>query len=211
MPGHFFWGERKVDALHAFAFGVSLAIAIGPVALLIINNGLNHGIGVAVRSGSGAAVADLVYSLIAFLVGARAVTAFSAYHGTIHVLSGALLIVIGAWLAYRTRSAHTPRNLKSRPERDPKGFRVTLLLTLANPLTLVIFLGFAAQLSLAGDSGTAIRLSLCVFVGSLLVQMALALFGASLGKWITDRRVINVLNFASAVAIIAFGVKGMLS
>lgn len=200
-----------MDALHAFAFGVSLAIAIGPIALLIINNGLNHGIGVAVRSGFGAAVADLVYSVIAFLVGARVVMALSAYQGVIHVLSGGLLIAIGAWLAYKMQPANTLRNFTSGPGRDPKGFRVTLLLTLANPLTLVIFLGFAAQLSLAGDSSTAIMLSLCVFLGSLLVQTALALFGASLGKWITDRRVINVLNFASAMAIIAFGVKGMLS
>jgi threonine/homoserine/homoserine lactone efflux protein len=88
---------------------------------------------------------------------------------------------------------------------------VTLLLTLANPLTLAIFLGFAGQLSLDGDSRTAVFLSLCVFAGSLLVQMIFAILGGSLGKWVTDRRAIRVLNFISAVAIIAFGVRGLLS
>ncbi len=201
-----------MNALHAFMFGISLAIAIGPIALLIINNGLNYGIGVAVRSGFGAAAADLLYSLIALLVGARVVAALSAYERTIHILSGALLITIGAWLAFKsTRRADPAREPAWRPEPEPKAFRVTFLLTISNPLTLVIFLGFAGQLSLAGDSGAAITLSLCIFFGSLLVQLALALLGASLGKWITDRRVIGVLNFVSAMAIITFGVKGMLS
>ena len=200
-----------MNALHAFVFGVSLAIAIGPIALLIINNGLNHGIGVAVRSGFGAAAADLLYSLTAFLLGARVVAVLGAHERVIHMMSGALLVAIGVWLAYKTQLAYAARAPALRPELDPKGFRITFVLTLANPLTLVIFLGFAAQLSLAGDSGAAILLSLCVFLGSLLVQMGLAVLGASLGKWITDRRVINVLNSASAVAIVAFGVKGMLS
>jgi threonine/homoserine/homoserine lactone efflux protein len=201
-----------MNALHAFMFGISLAIAIGPIALLIINNGLNYGIGIAVRSGFGAAAADLLYSLIALLVGARVVAALSAYERTIHILSGALLISIGIWLAFKsTLWADPARDPAWRPESDPKAFRVTFLLTIANPLTLVIFLGFAGQLSLAGDSSAAISLSLCIFFGSLLVQLAVALLGASLGKWITDRRVIGVLNLTSAMAIIAFGVKGMLS
>jgi putative Ca2+/H+ antiporter (TMEM165/GDT1 family) len=40
--------------------------------------------------------------------------------------------------------------------------------------------------------------------------MALALLGASLGKWITDPRSIRVLNFTSAIAIAAFGLYGVL-
>jgi hypothetical protein len=40
--------------------------------------------------------------------------------------------------------------------------------------------------------------------------MALALLGASLGKWITDPRSIRVLNFTNAIAIAAFGLYGVL-
>ena len=201
-----------MNAMRAFMFGISLAIAVGPIALLIINYGLNFGIGVAVRSGFGAAAADLLYSVIALLVGARVAAMLSAYEQAIHILSGVLLVTIGVWLAFKsTRRADPARDRAWRLEPDPKAFRVTFLLTVANPLTFVIFLGFAGQLSLAGDSGVAISLSLCIFFGSLLVQLVLALLGASLGKWITDRRVIGVLNFTSAMAIIAFGVKGILS
>ena len=66
-----------MNALHAFLFGVSLAIAIGPIALLIIHNGLNHGVSLAVRSGLGAATADLLYSIVAFIIGARVLEALN--------------------------------------------------------------------------------------------------------------------------------------
>lgn len=201
-----------MNALHAFLFGISLAIAIGPIALLIIHNGLNHGMSVAVCSAVGAATADLLYSLVAFIIGARVVAALSTHGRAIHVVSGAALIGVGLWLGARTaRPARTSDEV--RKQADPKrvGFRVTLLLTLANPLTLAIFFGFAGQLSLGGDSRVAVFLSFCVFMGSLLVQMMFALLGVSLGKWVTDPRAISVLNFVSAVAIIAFGVKGILS
>jgi threonine/homoserine/homoserine lactone efflux protein len=201
-----------MNALHAFLFGISLAIAIGPIALLIIQNGLNHGINVAVRSGFGAATADLLYSIVAFIIGARVVSALSAHDRVIHIVSGAALIGVGAWLATRAVSpVRRSDEAQTHADRDRAGFWVTLLLTLANPLTLAIFLGFAGQLSLGGDSRTAVFLSFCVFLGSLLVQMMFALLGASLGKWVTDRRAIGVLNFASAMAIIAFGVRGLLS
>lgn len=201
-----------MNALHAFLFGVTLAIAIGPIALLIINNGLNHGLVVAVRSGFGAASADLLYSIVAFLVGARVVAALSGHEKAIHIVSGGALIAVGVWLALKVlRGPGTVKEERTDAGSGPKGFWVTFLLTVANPLTLAIFLGFAGQLSLDGDNRVAILLSLCVFLGSLLIQMALALLGASLGKWITDPRSIRVLNFVSAIAIAAFGLYGVLS
>jgi threonine/homoserine/homoserine lactone efflux protein len=201
-----------MTALHAFLFGLSLAIAIGPIALLIIHNGLNHGASLAVRSGLGAATADLLYSLVAFLVGVRVVETLNAYEREIHVVSGLALMSVGVWLGVNAlRVAKASGATSARAEHQGAGFWATLLLTLANPLTLAIFLSFAGQLSLGGDNGTVVFLSVCVFLGSLAVQLMLALLGASLGKWVTDRRAISVLNFVSALAIIAFGVRGVLS
>src|SRR5215470_4329198 len=166
-PGHSFLGVNEMNAIHAFLFGITLAIAIGPIALLIINNGLNHGLSVAVRSGFGAATADLLYSIVAFLVGARVVAALSDHEKTIHVASGAALIAVGIWLAIKALGKPQATNETNAVESGPKGFWVTFLLTVANPLTLAIFLGFAGQLSLDGDNRLAILLSLCVFLGSL--------------------------------------------
>src|SRR5262245_29784361 len=90
-----------MNALHAFVFGFSLAIAIGPIALLIVNNGVNHGLRVALRSALGAASADFVYALLAFSVGSEVISTLNAYEAGIRTFSGLLLIAIGAWLAWK--------------------------------------------------------------------------------------------------------------
>jgi len=202
-----------MNALHALVFGFTLAIAIGPIALLIIHNGINHGLLVAVRSGVGAAAADLVYSLLAFAVGSSVMAALTSHAQLIRVVSALLLIGIGAWLAWealhsraRQQTGATSGNRGFAP-----GFWTTFGLTLANPLTLVIFIGFAGQLSPGGDSLEAFYYSVCIFLGSLIVQMGLALLGASIGKWLANPRVIAVLNFGSGAAIVAFGLRGLMA
>jgi threonine/homoserine/homoserine lactone efflux protein len=200
-----------MDLMHAFIFGFSLAIAIGPIALLIVHNGANHGLRVAVRSGVGAATADLIYALLAFSVGNEIIVVLNAYAGAIRGFSALLLIAIGAWLAWRAVSWRDRTVAAAPHERGSvPGFWITLGLTLSNPLTLALFLGFAGQLSRDGDRLTAIYCSLFVFLGSLIVQLALALLGASIGKWLANARAIAMLNFASGVAILGFGIRGLI-
>lgn len=205
-----------MNALNALIFGFTLAIAIGPIALLIIHNGINHGLAVGVRSGVGAAAADLVYSLFAFAVGSGVIAELVSRPQLMRlsrIAGAALLIVIGAWLAWKALHPRTktPVDAASRSRVRAPGFWATFALTLANPLTLVIFIGFAAQLSPGGDSLAALYYSVCVFLGSLVVQMGLALLGASIGKWLANPRVIAVLNFVSGAAIVAFGLRGLMA
>ena len=54
----------------AFLFGVIVAGAIGPIALLIFGTGARQGLAAGAYAGFGAALADLAYALAAFLAGA---------------------------------------------------------------------------------------------------------------------------------------------
>lgn len=202
-----------MNALRALAFGFALAIAIGPIALLIIYNGINHGLPVAVRSGVGAATADLIYSLLAFAVGGGILAALTSHARLIRIGSALMLIGIGAWMAWRALRSRSSIEFGANSRSSPlsPGFWTTLGLTLANPLTLVIFIGFAGQLSPGGDSLELLYYSACIFLGSLVVQMGLALLGASIAKWLANQRVIAVLNFGSGVAIAAFGLRGLIA
>jgi len=202
-----------MSAVHALVFGFSLAIAIGPIALLIIQNGINHGLPVAVRSGIGAATADLVYSVLAFAAGDGLLAVFTSHAQLIRVISALILIGIGAWLAWKALHAGRRADFTAASRRGAlsAGFWITFGLTLANPLTLVIFIGFAGQLSHHGDSLEILYFSMCIFLGSLIVQMGLALLGASIGKWLANPRVIAVLNFASGTAISMFGIRGLIA
>ena len=54
----------------SFFFGLSLALAIGPIAILIINQSVNCGTFTGILSGLGAALADFTYALVTFTFGA---------------------------------------------------------------------------------------------------------------------------------------------
>ena len=49
-----------MDELRALLFGATVAAAIGPIALLIIHNGMRYGLAAALASAAGVAAADFV-------------------------------------------------------------------------------------------------------------------------------------------------------
>lgn len=198
-----------VDELRAFVFGLIVAAAIGPIAVLIVYNGVNHGLDAALRSAVGAGFGDFTYSVAALAVGATILHFLEAYTQEFHILSSAILIVLGLWIVWRATHA----TMMSAGEIVPSGgygFWATYALTLVNPLTILIFLGFAGQLSLNGRWLFVFYYAGFIFLGSLFVQVALALFGAGLNRWLQNPRAISLLNKVSGLAIAGFGVYGLL-
>lgn len=192
----------------AFVFGLTLAIAIGPIALLILRAGLEHGFAVAARCGLGAASADLLYALAAFGAGAFLLPRLEAWRSEIELGGALLLIALGLGLAVSSwRAARGAAAAEGSPGR--LGYLSTFALTLVNPLTIVLFASFASQLGLEARGGAVLDAALAIFTGSLVVQLALAAMGALLHRGIRDRRVIAGLNLASGLGIAAFGLRGL--
>lgn len=195
--------------LKAFYFGLTIAAAIGPIALLIVNYSMTHGLRQGLRSALGAAGADFSYALVAFLAGhgaARVVEARRVFELT----AGIGLVVFGAWMAVVALRRRVPVG----PSAASGGHRVrplstTYFLTLINPLTLVAFLGLAPQLPLGGSSWGAAGLAGSLFAGSLVVQVLLALAGAGVGRSVARPEVIRTLNVASGIGIALFGIVGV--
>jgi threonine/homoserine/homoserine lactone efflux protein len=195
--------------LKAFCFGMTIAAAIGPIALLIVNYSMAHGLRHGLRSALGAAGADFSYALVAFLAGHRAARLVEA-RWFLEVVAGIGLVLFGAWLAVVALRRRVPVG----PSVAASGARVrplltTYMLTLINPLTLVAFLGLAPQLPLGGSSWNAAGLAGALFAGSLVVQSLLALAGAGLGRSVTRPEVIRTLNVASGIGIALFGIVGV--
>ena len=203
-----------MDELRAFAFGITIAIAIGPIAILILQNGLNYGLGPATRSAFGAAAADLVYGIVAFSAGAAIATALLPHHGSISLGASAILIVLGTWLAWKaargvlTAGAATTDTARTA---QPYGFLATFVLTAMNPLTVLLYLGFAGQVKFERNWVDAIYFPLFIFAGSLLVQLGLAVGGTLLGRSLAASPWIARLNIASGVGIGGFGIYGVIN
>jgi threonine/homoserine/homoserine lactone efflux protein len=200
--------------LRALVFGATLAIAVGPIAVLIVQCGLTRGFGSAARCGLGAGLADLTYALIAFTVGPAISGLLAAHRRQVEIVASLVLVGFGLWMIRSAlRARKTAGEGEAQPGEQPVETRreiaTTFLLTIVNPLTVLAFVSFSAQLGLDPSWRQAIGLSLALFLGSLTIQLALALAGSRLRRYVTDPRWVLGLNVASGLGIVLFGVSGL--
>jgi threonine/homoserine/homoserine lactone efflux protein len=198
-----------LEALRAFLFGVAIAAPVGPIALLLIHTGLNHRLSAALSAALGVALADFTYALLALATGAGLVRLLHAHQRAFQLASSGLLIVLGLWLATRALRERVMPTAGAEPTTRAPGLIQLYLLTLANPLTILLFAAFSGQMSVHGGVGAVLYGSLCLFLGSLAVQTGYASFGAALRRWVTTPSAVRKINAMSGVAIAAFGAWGI--
>lgn len=201
--------------IHALVFGITLAIAIGPIALLIIRYAVTGGLCAGIASACGAAFADLTYATIALSIGTAIAPLLTVHAKQAHMVAAVTLIAFGLWLMW---TAIRPSPPISATAEIPNGSRqglaplfTTYALTAANPLTIIAFLAFIGQLPL--NASTAIRAMAAVglFIGSLCIQIVLASSGVLLGRVFAAGRGIQMLNVVSGTGILLFGIVGLLA
>jgi threonine/homoserine/homoserine lactone efflux protein len=194
--------------LKSLLFGLTIALAIGPIALLIVNYGVTRGFAAAARSAFGAGLADFSYALVAFVAGDFLVARLAAHRMVFEIVAAGVLVFFGLYLLTSALRAQGP--VGAAPAAGARNeLATTYGLTLFNPLTLIAFAGFAGQLPLAGSAARAFLLAAAVFAGSILVQLALAATGAQLGRWLRSAVVLKSLNVASGLGILVFGLIGL--
>ena len=196
--------------LKALVFGATLAIAIGPIALLIIDYAARGGLRTGLGSALGAASGDLTYALVALTVGARLLPVLTQRSARIQVGADLVLIVFGIWMAWSARHGLTVDSKQSNASAASgiRAFRTTYALTVINPLTVIAFMAFVPQLGMSSGSA-ALAAAAGLFVGSLLIQVGIALGGTGL-KHVMSFRGIRTLNVLSSAGIVAFGFVDLL-
>ena len=190
----------------AFLFGAIVAGAIGPIALLIFGTAARRGFAAGAFAGLGAALADFAYALAALLAGAFLLPLLSGHGRAIRAGSGLLLVVLGAWMLVRQwRGGPAP----AAPRAAAQAFLPTFLLTIVNPMTLVVFAGIVPQLPVAGSAVSAAILAFSLAAGSAAVQIVIAGSGAVLGRALPGEGWRRAISAASAVGILGFGIAGI--
>jgi threonine/homoserine/homoserine lactone efflux protein len=190
----------------SFLFGAIVAASIGPIALLIFSIGARQGPAAGVFAGLGAALADGLYALAAFVAGALILPLLAAYEPAIRLGCALLLVGLGAWMlvGQLRRSEATVA-----PAPAARFFLPTFLLTIVNPMTLVVFAGIVPQLPVAGSFVSAASLALALGSGSAVVQLAIAGSGSLVGRAVPVEGWRRAISAASAIGILAFGIAGL--
>lgn len=187
--------------------GVAIAAPVGPIGLLCIRRSIIDGRLAGFVTGLGAATADACYGLIAAL-GVSTVTTLLLRHAhLIQLLGGAFMLYLGAHVL-RSRLPDG----EERPAHAPSlhaAYFSTFGLTLANPVTIVAFIGIFSALGIGlaptGKLWSASQLVSGVFLGSCAWWLLLS-SGAS---WIAGRinnGVVRIINYVAGGIIVAIGV-----
>lgn len=195
--------------VRAFLFGISLAITIGPIAILILNIAAKDGLAAGVRSAFGAGVADFTLALAAFVGGVALTRFLQAARKEIEIASSVVLILLGVWLLLRSLKFPADSHV-DKTETLQSPFFQTYALTLVNPLGLIAFAAFSTQLPIADSILTAFWFALFLFGGSLMIQVLLAFSGRALRLTFISPRRLMLLNLASAIAIACYGLFSFL-
>ena len=185
--------------------GFSVAAPIGPINLLCIQRTLDRGRLHGFISGLGAATADTFYGLIVAL-GLSAIMSFLLGQQLwLQLGGGAFLLAVGLKTAVTK-----PGQTASGPADDAglaRAYLSVLLLTLANPATMLLFFGVFAALgigSLTGRPAAGLLLVAGVFLGSAVWWLLLSFLAGLFRAHLTDGRM-RWVNRVAGLAIFLLG------
>ena len=162
--------------------GLSVAVPMGPVGVLLLRSGLVDGVRVAVAAACGIATVDVLYAVVAVAVGTPVSRAVGEHAALVRGVTAAVLVVIGVvGLVAATRQA-APDPGQDRTTSAVRSYGRFVALTAVNPLTAVTFttiaVGLAAQV---GGAGSVVAFVVGVGLASLAWQLLLAVSSGLLG------------------------------
>lgn len=196
-----------MSALQAFLFGVTLAIAVGPIALLIINTSLQVGMRAGLSCALGATAADLLFALIAFHAADRLLPLLQLYSRPLQAGAALVLVLFALHMLVQLRRR---RNGAATVVRSHRHYLFgTFALTVVNPLTVLAFASFALQIAAGKSLASATMLAGAAAAGTGSIALLMVLAAAGVGRLLGKPGWLTALNAVSAFGILAFGVRGL--
>ncbi len=192
--------------IQTFVFGMTLALSIGPIAILILNQSMNCGLRNGVLCGLGAAMADLTYAIVAFTAGHFLSTYLEVRKESIPLVSASVLVIFSLWMIYSTFKNRSSDNNRRYTLTCKWPFLTTYGLTIANPLTIIVFTGFSG-LIISESTGNIFLHAIVILIASLIIQTLIALAGNKLAHLITKPSTLLYFNLASSLGIMLLGIS----
>ena len=188
----------------AIGIGLLLAVPVGPIGLLCLRRSLTLGMAAGLATGLGAATADAVYAgIAAFALGAAAPHVTGS--GWLGAVGGLALI----WLGIRDLLTAPPAAAGVETTTRRLGaYAGAVLLTLANPATVLTFAAVILGLGLVPDltsTADGLIFTAGVFAGSGLWWVILSAAGGRLGSRLTPAA-LRWITRAAGAAFIGFGI-----
>jgi threonine/homoserine/homoserine lactone efflux protein len=191
--------------LKGIVVGVVIAVPVGPVGIMCLHRTIFDGRLSGMISGLGAATADALFGAIAAF-GLTFVSSWLLdYEAWLRVAGGVYLLYFGGSALLSAPPDKIAE--ESSPETLFRDFASAFVLTVTNPVTILVFLAIFAALGIAGEQAALVRaaiLVLGVWVGSLLWWLGLSL-GIGLFRRTIEPRHLAWISRASGIILFATG------
>ncbi|EKD63608.1 MAG: lysine exporter protein (LysE/YggA) [uncultured bacterium] len=193
--------------------GFTIAMSIGPIALLCIARTLKSGRLAGFSSGMGAATADGFYAMVAGLGVATIIRFLGDYKSSFFVFSGLFLMILGVKIFL---SEIPPEKISASGKDYLKNYFSTFALTIVNPMTILSFIAVFGTLGIGSDGDdhfSVLSISIFVlgaFLGSALWYLILCTGIEYLSKKFSSKS-LTVINRVSGIVIWIFGILTILS
>jgi len=184
--------------------GLMIAAPVGPVNILCIHRTLTYGWKSGVICGIGAAAADMFYGGVAGFSISLVIQFLVREQFWINLVGSILLVVIGVSYCFKQPNPLTLQNEVSSTVYS--NLRLTFLMTLTNPTTVVSFLAVLAALGVREHRVW--WLTIFLVVGVFLGSMAWWVLLSSIVNRFRDRfngRLLLLMNRIAGLAMIVFG------
>jgi threonine/homoserine/homoserine lactone efflux protein len=195
--------------LKSIVLGLSIAAPVGPIGILCIRRSIVDGQAAGFICGLGAATADALYGAL----GGFALSGISTWlvrgHVWMTLIGSAFLLYLGA----KTFSAAAPDPTAASGNKSGgalAAYLSTLLLTLANPLTILSFAAAFAGMGAAADPGAAVGYGATftmlagVFSGSALWWLVLTTVAGTARRRLSPP-LFAAINRVSGLVLAGFG------
>jgi threonine/homoserine/homoserine lactone efflux protein len=141
--------------------GLLVSVPLGPIGIMCIQRTLNKGYMSGFISGLGAAAADILFAVIAGFGLSIIINFIEERHIYFQILGGLFVLYIG----YRIFSTNPVKQLRLQRlnrTRLSQDFASVFLLTLSNPMAILLFIAIMAGLKVANDLLSIFELSIMV-------------------------------------------------
>ena len=198
--------------LRSIIIGFTLAAAVGPIWLLVMQRTLARGWLVGIASGLGVAFADSIFGLAGGLGFSALANSLEGSLIILKLLGAVVLIYLGVRIMSAKQDGHGNEGNQPQSINDKgllRDFGSMVLLTFANPLTILsfaaIYTGIGAD-TLGLGLSTAWYFAGSIFVGSGIWWLLLVGILYQM-KRVISPRVITWVNRISGFAIMVLGLR----
>ncbi|MFA4826052.1 MAG: LysE family transporter [Methanoregula sp.] len=195
--------------IQGMIIGLTLAVPVGPIALLCIQRAIADGRLHGIISGIGVATADSFYAGVTFF-GLTAISGlFIAYQFSLRLAAGLVLILVGIRI-FLTIPA--PLSVKTEHETYFKDYLSMVVIAIANPLTLIFFVAILPGFGVVFHENSVLSATEFVggvFFGSTLWWIVLCGSIGSVRSRISAGH-LKLINRISGLLIVCFGVGMMI-